>query len=52
MKRTDIKIERGKITIHPRKLGAMKKEAKARICQAKPVYSILGRLLWLLVHRF
>jgi hypothetical protein len=31
MKRTDLKIERGKITIHPRKLEAMKREARARI---------------------
>jgi hypothetical protein len=31
MKRTDINIERGKITIHPKKLEAMKKEAQARI---------------------
>ena len=31
MKRTDLKIEPGKITIHPRKLAALKKEARARI---------------------
>jgi hypothetical protein len=31
MKRTDLRIERGKITIHPKKLEAMKKEARARI---------------------
>ncbi|MFL6353558.1 MAG: hypothetical protein ACJ74Z_17140 [Bryobacteraceae bacterium] len=31
MKRTDVKIERGKITIHPKKLAALKKDARARI---------------------
>jgi hypothetical protein len=31
MKRSDLKIERGKITIHPKKLEALKKEARARI---------------------
>lgn len=31
MTRTDIKIERDKITIHPKKLESLKKEARARI---------------------
>jgi hypothetical protein len=31
MKRTDIKVERGKITIHPKNLEALKREARARI---------------------
>ena len=31
MQRTDLKVERGKITIHPRKLAALKKEARAQI---------------------
>jgi ABC-type uncharacterized transport system ATPase component len=33
MKRTDLKTERGKITIHPKKLEAMKREARARMAQ-------------------